>query len=477
MTTSIGRLIVEDFINNAHQTLTHLRLGLAQFLNKLDERTDYTVPMLKTQKQHIFPINYSSRNFFLRSSIEYTNPQLTVEELQGILAARLLEVSGNYMMDNDISTIEPDDVDQLCELLEKPPASNIVSFLLNTDDVEPDRYSMNPLKESIVKSGQSAFPSAYVELNKLQIDHNFTRKYLGTLISQSEIDRIQYHLPKCDTYPDLVDVVKSEQLEEMTSLFGIDLSLPFMRMPLTTLQDETSQGFLHSLIRDVHHNYDSIRMIYSSMGRSLKKRTTLLTIPHSLKGYGSKRAARGRIVFEGNSLKRVTVRYRDTTLYPNAIDPDDVSIVKANDKFSIDGQKFRNYSYSDTPSSPQFILYSLGSPEQAVIWHGVGAFGASQLVMSYTTLRHVLPVQEGSSVPHQFNLLPRCMWVHPVHDNIDASVGSVEDFEVLAKMGMRVEFLPIENYLRHEVYTAMSPNIVRQNEKPPALDIATIQND
>jgi hypothetical protein len=475
MTTSIGRLIVEDFINNAHQTLTHLRLGLANFLETPYERADYTVPMLKIQKQHLSPIKYSSKNFFLRSSIEYTNPQLTVEELQGILAARLLEVCGNYMMDNDIFKIEPDDVDQLCELLEQPPTSNIVSFLLNTDDVEPDRYSMNPLKESIVKSGQSAFPSAHVELDKLQIDHNFTRKYLGTLISQSEIDRIQYHLPMCDTYLDLVDVVKSEQLEEMASLFGIDLSLPFMRMPLTTLQGETSQGFLHSLIRDVHQNYDSIRIIYSSMGRSLKKRTTLLTIPHSLKGYGSKRAARGRIVFEGNSLKRVTVRYRNTTLYPNAIDPDDVSIVKANDKVSIDGQKFRNYSYSELPSSPQFILYSLGSPEQAVIWHGVGAFGASQLVMSYTTLRHVLPSRAGSSVPQQFNLLPRCMWVHPIHDNIDASVGSVEDFEALAKMGMRVEHLPIEKYLRHEVYTTTSPNIPRQNDKSPSLDIATIQ--
>jgi hypothetical protein len=69
------------------------------------------------------------------------------------------------------------------------------------------------------------------------------------------------------------------------------------------------------------------------------------------------------------------------------------------------------------------------------------------------------------------------MWVHPVHDNIDASVGSVEDFEALAKMGMRVEYLPIENYLRHEVITTTSPNIVRQNEQSPALDIATIQND
>ena len=344
MTTSIGRQVVEDFINNTQQTLTQLRLTLENFLESLNKYAEYAVPMLKTQKHHISPINYSSKKFFLRSSTEYTNPQLTVEELQGILAARLLEVCGNYMIDNDIFKIQPDDVDQLCKLLEHPPAGNVVSFLLNTDDVEPDRYSMNPLKESIVKSGQSAFPSAHVELDQLQIDEQFTRKYLGTLISQSEVDRIEYHLPKCDTYLDLVDVVKSEQLEEMASLFGIDLSLPFIRMPLTTFKRETTHGFLHSLIREVHQNYDSIGIVYSSMGRSLKKRTTLLTVPHSPKGYGSKRAAKGRIVFEGTSLKRVTVKYRNTTLYPNAIDPDDVSVVKASDIVSIDGQQFKKYS-------------------------------------------------------------------------------------------------------------------------------------
>jgi hypothetical protein len=213
------------------------------------------------------------------------------------------------------------------------------------------------------------------------------------------------------------------------------------------------------------------------MGRSLKKRTTLLTVPHSLQGYGSKRAAKGRTIFQGNSLKKVTVKYRNTTLYPNAIDPDDVSIVKANDKVSIDGQKFLTYSYSETPSSPQFILYSLGSPEHAVIWHGVGAFGASQLVMSYTTLRHAMLTRSESRmwIPQQYNLLPRCMWVHPIHDNIDASVGSVNDFEALAKMGMRIEHLPIEKFLRPEVSSTTSSNVSRQNNTSSALDVAAIQ--
>ncbi|MCW4041599.1 MAG: hypothetical protein NWE83_12725, partial [Candidatus Bathyarchaeota archaeon] len=72
MTTPIGRLVVEDFINNAQQTLTHLRLSLENFLDAPHERTDYTIPMLTIRKQHLSPVNYSSRNFFLRSSIEYT---------------------------------------------------------------------------------------------------------------------------------------------------------------------------------------------------------------------------------------------------------------------------------------------------------------------------------------------------------------------------------------------------------------------
>lgn len=478
MATPIGRLIVEDFIHNAHPTLTHLQKGLAHFLDTHDRYTDSVVSMHKIRKQRFSSTNYSSKKYFLRSSIEYTNPQLTVEELQGIIAARLLEVCGNYMWENDISQLQDEDINKLCDLLEHPSKSYIVSFLLNTDDVEPDRYSMNPLKASIVDSGQSAFPSAYVESEKLQIDHNFVKKYLGTLISQSEVDRIQYHLPNYHSYLDLVDVIKSEQLEEMSSIFGIDFSLPFIRMPLTTLQSETSQGFLHSLIQDVHQNYASIELVYDSMGRSMKKRTTLLTVPHSLKGYGSKRAAKGRIIFQGNSLKKVTIKYRNTTLYPNAIDPKDVSVVKASGNVSIDGQKLLTYSYSDTPSSPQFILYSLGSPEHAVIWHGVGAFGATQLVMSYTTLRHSIFARPDTYIPQQYNLLPRCMWVHPIHNNIDASVGCIDDFETIAKMGMRIEFLPTENYLRPDsarAYTTPMPDKLHQNNQSVTLDVSAFQ--
>ena len=68
-------------------------------------------------------------------------------------------------------------------------------FLLNTDDVEADRYSMNPLKQSIVDSGQSAFPVVNVTTNGLKIDEAYAKKYDGSMISKKECELIT-ELPK-----------------------------------------------------------------------------------------------------------------------------------------------------------------------------------------------------------------------------------------------------------------------------------------
>jgi hypothetical protein len=106
----------------------------------------------------------------LRASVEYSNPQLTVEEVQGIITARLLEVCGNYFHQYGMRPPDAKDIDQIGEALKNPPQGPIVSFLLNTDDIEPDRYSMNPLKESLVTSGQSAFPCGVVRCERLEID-------------------------------------------------------------------------------------------------------------------------------------------------------------------------------------------------------------------------------------------------------------------------------------------------------------------
>jgi hypothetical protein len=46
-----------------------------------------------------------------------------------------------------------------------------------------------------------------------------------------------------------------------------------------------------------------------------------------------------------------------------------------------------------------------------------------------------------TDAPLQFNLVPESMWVHPVHRNIDASIGCVENLADMARRGMKLEHL------------------------------------
>jgi hypothetical protein len=376
-----------------------------------------------------------------------------VEEVQGIIGARMLEVCGNHFHDYGLNKPDINDVIQVCEALKKPPEGLIIPFLLNTDDIEPDRYSMNPLKESIVTSGQSAFPAAYVKTEGLKIDQQFVSKYEGTLISKNEAELMGHYLESAKgSYVDLVDAVKYAQMEKLSETFGIDLSLYALRMPLATLQAEKKDDLLHHIISETHRDYEAVKQAYDCMRRSMAKRTTLLTVPHSKKGYGSKRAARGKIHFNENKLENISVKYQTTQLYPNAIDPDDVSAAQAEDNFTVAGEKLADYSFLETPSSPQFFLYALGSPENAALWHGIGAFASPRLVQSYASARGAcrrgqlakdLKERYGVSMelPLQFNLAPEDIWVHPVHRNIDASIGCVENPAHLAHMGMKLEYL------------------------------------
>ncbi|MCS7113867.1 MAG: hypothetical protein RMJ15_02765 [Nitrososphaerota archaeon] len=448
MSQNLAKVILEDFLENSWQCIEILVKALVEFEAK--EGREFTFYYFKNGEKR--EVKLGGGHFFLRSSVEYSNPQLTVEEVQGIIAARLLEVCGNYFYQYGLNETKRGDIDEICEMLQNPKEGPIVPFLLNTDDTEPDRYSMNPLRGSIVQSGQSAFPSAYVKTDGLKIDENFTRKYLGTLISEGELELIRLYLESGnDSYVDMVDAVKYEQMQRLSELFGINLCLYSMRMPIETLRMEDSHGLLHHIIRETHRDYHSIEGAYRCMGRSMKKRTTLLTVPHSPKGYGSKRAARGRIYFEGEKLKSVKVSYRTTPLYPNAIDPEDVSIAKAEDEFMVEAEALTNYNFKETPSSPQFFIYSLASAENAALWHGIGAYGAEELLNSYISIRaacssgalirNLEAYGVSFKIPLQFNLSPQYMWVHPVHRNIDASIGCVENLEDLAKMGMRIEHL------------------------------------
>ncbi len=346
-----------------------------------------------------------------------------------------------------------DDVAALCELLKKPPEGLVVPFLLNTDDVEADRYSINPLKHSIVASGQSAFPAANVKTDQLKVDEAYVKKYDGALISKGEAELISEELRNSNgSYLDFCDSVKYRQLEGLSKFFGMNLSLFALRMPLSTLQTENKDGLNTPHHSESHHDYQAIEEAYTCMGRSMTKRTTLLTIPHSKKGYGSKRAARGKVHFEENKLLDVTVKYKTTKLYPNAMDPEDVAVAECDDSFTVIGEKLADYSFQETPSSPQFFLYSIASPEDAAVWHAVGSFAAPQLLQSCTSARTACregkliknlseKYQINLDVPLQFNLAPEGEWSHPIHRNIDASIGSVDDLPDLAHRGMKLEYL------------------------------------
>ena len=445
------RLLLEDFLRTSFSTVKVLVEGATTSKGQNSNRK-VTLFRYVNGKKVSFP--FSDERFYLRGSVEYTNPQLTVEEVQGIIGTRLLETCANYFYEHGFREPADSDVAALMELLKKPTKGYIVPFLLNTDDVEADRYSMNPLKQSIVDSGQSAFPAANVKTDELKIDEAYCKKYDGSLISKKETELIAESLRDCNgSYLDLVDSIKYNQLKDLSVFFGMDLSLFTLRMPISTLKTETKDGLLHYIIKESNRDYASIEEAYTCMGRSLKNRTTLLTIPHSPQGFGSKRAARGKLHFENGKLLDATVKYKTTQLYPNAIDPQDVAVAVCEDNFSVPGEKLSDYSFAETPSSPQFFLYSIGSPEDATLWHGIGAFAAPQLLKSYRSGR--IACREGKliknlsekydikvDVPLQFNLAPEGIWSHPIHRNIDASIGSVEDLPDLAKRGMRLEYLP-----------------------------------
>lgn len=448
--TDLTKTLVRDFLKNSWICVEIIVKELAVFREEEKPKTR----QFQFRDKQGNETTLDSGHFFLRASVEYSNPQVTLEEVQGIIAARLLEVCGTHFSDYGLHEADEKEIDEICEKLKKPPQGMVVSFLLNTDDVEPDRYSNNPLRESIVNSEQSAFPSASVKTDALELDHNFVRKYSDVLISKEEAEQIASHLRASNNnYVDMVDSVKYEQLESLSQPFGIDLCINSTRMPLEVLGKETRGGLLHHIIREVHVDYDAVKRAYSCMGRSIRNRTTLLTIPHSKKGYGSKRAARGKIYFDEKKLKAVHVDYRTTKLYENEVDLHDVSVARADDSFAVDGDRLVNYSFEETPSSPQFALYALGSPENAAIWHGIGLFGAPDLLRSIVNMR--LACARGSLVkdlsdkygvimnaPVNFNLVPKYMWGHPVHQNIDASIGCVQNPEELAKMGMWLEYLP-----------------------------------
>jgi len=447
--------LIDSFLKQSRSAVDAVLMELRHFIG--EEQGDLTFFVMEGNKRK--EVHWGKAHFFLRASAEYANPQLTLEELQGITTARLLETCCNYMARNNVTEPSQSDLEEIAEMLKKPSNGTIVPFLLNTDDVEPDRYSINPLRASIVESGQSASPSASVVTDRLNVDPSFLAKYEGSLVSREDVASIEMHLKEGPAnYLDFVDAVKYEMLRKTSEVLGIDLCIPAYRMPLDVLKKEKPGQPMHKLIQDSHHDYDTIGTIYELMGRNLgKRKTLLLAVPHSPKGFGSKRAAQGSIVFKQDRFDQIKVQYKTTLLYANELDVEetDVSVAKADDNFSVDVGKIANYDYSQTPSSPQFALYDALSPEDAAIWHGIGVFGGVELIRSIVSVRSACLRKavlgevacRGNKPPLQLNLIPDKMWRHPKNGNIDASVGCVQDLAGLANTGIHVAPLSVKERL------------------------------
>ena len=148
MADDMCRTLVEDFLRSSWFCVKALVEKLEGFKEAQKQRSPVSLFIFKNDQK--ITRSFEGTNFFLRGSVEYSNPQLTLEEVQGIIGARMLETCGNYFSNNDLRDPEASDVAEICEALKKPSEGPLIAFLLNTDDIEPDRYSMNPLKESIV---------------------------------------------------------------------------------------------------------------------------------------------------------------------------------------------------------------------------------------------------------------------------------------------------------------------------------------
>jgi hypothetical protein len=434
MTASERSTLVASFLKWSRPSVD----ALVQALGTKASSKDHPVPMSWLRDGRREPYQVPRGAFKLRTSVEYASPQVTLEELQGIVLSRLLEVSATYLSDHPSAEPGEADLRAMADRLAAPPGDRVVPFLMNVDDIEPDRYSVNPLRASIVASGQSGRAVAYVETEGLAVDPAFVGRYRGSLVSDRDVEEIEAELGRGPgtRYVDFVDRVKYGQLARLSAGLGIDLSIPSYRMPLETLAEESTTGPLHRIIGACHTDIATVSSIYHLFGREITRRKTLLpAVPHGPGHLASKRAVRGVLAVEGDRLKEVEVHYMPSPLYPNEIDHADVATVHAEARFQVPAERMAHYDFRETPASPQFAIYMVASPEDGAIWHGVGKYAAMQLIQSYTNLHRAFAdgsVFQGIPLPHrpeppQWDIVAGKMLAHPKSGNIDASVGCVPE--------------------------------------------------
>src|SRR3972149_10758525 len=87
--------LIQDFLKNSKSSVDSLLKGLDNFIGEEPGRASFFIVEENNRRQ----IQLGKGHFFLRASTEYANPQLTLEELQGIIAAPPLATRRNHMVE------------------------------------------------------------------------------------------------------------------------------------------------------------------------------------------------------------------------------------------------------------------------------------------------------------------------------------------------------------------------------------------
>ena len=450
MPSTVSRELLAAFHDSSWPAVEALVAARGAF----HERSNARPALFYFHHGHRETVPVRPNQFLLRTSVEYANPQVTLEELQGIVLARLLGVSAEFVGAQGGRRPAAADLPELVHRLEERPRDQIVPFVLNVDDIEPDRYSVNPLRASILRTGQSARAVADVVTDELSVDGEFVDRYRGKLVQDRDVETICEELASVSprSYLDLVDRVKYRQLEEASTLLGIDLAIPALRMPLTSLREGGASDPLPRLVAAAHRDVPTLRQLYGLIAREFgRRKTTHPAVPHGPGGEASKRLVRGKMVVDGDRIRDLEVRYQSGPLYPNEIDPADVARGEASTQFHVDPGRMQAYDFRATPASPQFALYMLTSPEDGAIWHGVGKYAGIQIVETYTAFHRAsrpagrfldVPV-DCPADPPQFDLVADGMLGHPEWKNIDASIACVDSLASLVPKHTRLRTLTL----------------------------------
>src|SRR3990170_7939466 len=118
MSEDLCHMLTENFLKSSWQCVKTIVQALA---NREEKPSRNPVTFFRFKNGQKVDETFEGTLFFLRGSVEYSNPQLTVEEVQGIVGARLLEACGNHFQEHGLREPDTEDVAQICERLRKPP--------------------------------------------------------------------------------------------------------------------------------------------------------------------------------------------------------------------------------------------------------------------------------------------------------------------------------------------------------------------